>query len=157
MSGRVSYYSNTDATFNFSANCIQLSGDVHPLPGPVNNPNPGPSKSIQVRITNRQRKPAPMQPECRGHVKANCSRVNLRPTTHGSQNNKLLKIAHLNAQSVKCRHHFIEIKEMAKAKEFDILSFSETWFNTTVSNVSIEINGYKVHRLDRIGKAGGGV
>ena len=29
--GRVSYYPNSDASFNFMALCIELSGDVHPL------------------------------------------------------------------------------------------------------------------------------
>ena len=46
---------------------------------------------------------------------------------------------------------------MGEKKEFDILSLSETWFNSTVSNVSIEIEGYKVFTLDRTGKPGGGV
>ena len=86
-------------------------------------------------------------------VNIQCSN-RVRPSVHGNRN-KLLKIAHLNAQSAKCRHHFIEIKGTAEKKEFDILSLSETWFNA--SNVGIEIEGHKVFRLDRTGKPGGSV
>ena len=46
---------------------------------------------------------------------------------------------------------------MASKQDFDVLSFSETWFNSTASNASIEIEGHRVYRLDRIGKTGGGV
>ena len=41
---------------------------------------------------------------------------------------------------------------MASKNDIDILSFSETWFNLIVSNASIEIEGYRVYRLDCIGK-----
>ena len=34
---RISYYSNSDSTFNLQALVTQLSGDVHPLPGPLHN------------------------------------------------------------------------------------------------------------------------
>ena len=33
---RIAYYPNSVATFNFNALTISLSGDVHPLPGPIN-------------------------------------------------------------------------------------------------------------------------
>ena len=74
---------------------------------------------------------------------------------HENQN-KLLKIVHLNAQSVKYQHHFIKIKEMVE-KSLKSYPCLETWFNSTVSNVSNEIECYKVFRLDRNGKPGGGV
>ncbi|CAB4034843.1 Hypothetical predicted protein, partial [Paramuricea clavata] len=41
-----------------------------------------------------------------------------------------------------------------------LMSFSEvseTWLNTSVTNKEIEIEGYKLHRLDRLHKKGGGV
>jgi len=44
------------------------------------------------------------------------------------------KIAHLNAQSLKNKSRFFEAQEMARQHEYDILSFSETWFNSSVSN-----------------------
>ena len=129
-----------------------LSGDVHPLPGPNNVKG----RKIPVYTGNQSRKRFKTG---HGRVSDNCIRVQLtnsRATKHGNQN-KLLKIAHLNTQSLKCRHHFLEIKEMASKQDFDVLSFSETWFNSTVSNASIEIEGYRVYRLDCIGKTGGGV
>ena len=148
---QVPYYPNSNASFNFMELCITLSGDVHPLPGPDNVKG----RKVPVYTGNQSRK----YKTGHGRVSDNCIRVQLtnsRATKHGNQN-KLLKIAHLNAQSLKCRHRFLEIKEMASKKDFDVLSFSETWFNSTVSNASIEIEGYRVYRLDRIGKTGGGV
>ena len=71
--------------------------------------------------------------------------------------NKLLEIAHLNAELLKCRQHFIETRELALERDFDILTISETWFNSSVSNSIVEIPGYKVYRLDRLGKAGAAV
>ena len=69
----------------------------------------------------------------------------------------LLEIAHLNAELLKCRQHFTETKELALERDFDILTISETWFNSSVTNSAVEIPGYKVFRLDRLGKAGAGV
>ena len=71
--------------------------------------------------------------------------------------NKVLKIAHLNAELLKCRQHFFPTKELALENDFDILSISETWLNSYVTNASVEISGYRIFRLDRIGKTGAGV
>ena len=71
---------------------------------------------------------------------------------HKNQN-KLLEVAHLNAELFKCRQHFIETKQLALERDFDILTISETWFNSSASN-SV---GYQVYRLDRLGKAGASV
>ena len=38
--------------------------------------------------------------------------------------------------------------------DFDILSISETWFNSSVTNASVGISGYRIFRFDRIGKTG---
>lgn len=42
-------------------------------------------------------------------------------------------------------------------KCFDILSISDTWFNSSVTNASVEIPGYRIFRLHHIGKTGAGV
>ena len=90
----------------------------------------------------------------------NCTRVQITKSQHLIRVNntngqsKQLEIAHLNAESLKCRQHFHEVKEMALDKKFDILTISETWFNSTVTNESVEIDGYQIYRLDRLGKAG---
>ena len=47
--------------------------------------------------------------------------------------------------------------ELALENDFDILSISETWFNSSVTNASVEIPGYRIFRLHRIGKTGAGV
>ena len=71
--------------------------------------------------------------------------------------NKVLKIAHLNAELLKCRQHFFQTRELALENEFDILSISDTWFNSSVTNANVEISGYRIFRLDRIGKTGADV
>ena len=46
---------------------------------------------------------------------------------------------------------------MALRENFDILTISETWFNSKITNASVKIEGQKVYRLARIGKAGAAV
>ena len=75
---------------------------------------------------------------------------------HENQN-KVLKITRLNAELLKCRQHFFQTKELALENDLDILSISETWLNSSVTNASVEISGYRFFRLDRIGKTGAGV
>ncbi|CAB3995079.1 Hypothetical predicted protein [Paramuricea clavata] len=44
-----------------------------------------------------------------------------------------------------------------KDRNYDILALSELWLNSTVTNAEVEIKGFKLTRLDRLGKTGGGV
>ena len=124
---RISYYPNSCAGFNFMKLCISLSGDIHPLPGPDTT-----SSRIAVIHGNRQTRRIP---DSVGHVSANCNRIqltkNAQSTVHKNQN-KLLEIAHLNAELLKCRQHFTETKELALERDFDILTISESWFNSSV-------------------------
>lgn len=106
---RVAYYLNSDATFNFMTLIIELSGDVHPMPGPGTN-------SIPVYTTNRRKK----KPVMRRRVESNCIKIetslnyaamntiNNQHTLVAKHNgqNKRIKIAHLNAESLKNRIRF---------------------------------------------------
>ena len=97
------------------------------LPGPDTT-----SSKIAVIHGNRQTRRIP---DSVGHVSANCNRIqltkNAQSTVHKNQN-KLLEIAHLNAELLKCRQHFTETKELALERDFDILTISESWFNSSV-------------------------
>lgn len=58
IKNRVSYYSNSLATFNIAVETIDRSGDVHPHPGPGTNINnddgePKAKERTPVRISNR--------------------------------------------------------------------------------------------------------
>jgi hypothetical protein len=68
-----------------------------------------------------------------------------------------VKIVHLNIRSLKNKTHFIEITNFIKLNNVDVLTLSETWLNTTTKNYEIAIEGYKLFRLDRLRKKGGGV
>ena len=68
-----------------------------------------------------------------------------------------IKLFHLNIQSIKNRNHLIQIRELISDNKVDVLAISETWLNSSISNAEVEIQGYKIHRLDRKRKRGGGV
>lgn len=131
------YYPNSSAGFNFMELCISLSGDIQPLPGPD-------TSSSRITAIHGKRRTRCI-PDSGGHVSANCIRIqltkNAQSTLHKNQN-KLLEINHLNAELFKCRQHFIETKQLAMERDFDILTISETWLNSSVSNSVVEIRGY---------------
>ena len=62
----------------------------------------------------------------------------------------------MNIRSLKNKTQFIEITNFIKLNNVDVLTLSETWLNTTTKNYEIEIEGYKLFRLDRPRKKGGG-
>ena len=53
--------------------------------------------------------------------------------------------------------HFLLVKETILSNKFAVFTISESWLDTTVSDLEIEIPGYNVYRVDRGNKAGGGV
>ena len=68
-----------------------------------------------------------------------------------------IKMAHLNIRSLKNRNHLIQLRNIAEEENYGIIAISESWLNSTVSNAEVEIVGYKLSRLDRLNKTGGGV
>jgi hypothetical protein len=69
-----------------------------------------------------------------------------------------LKIAHLNVRSLRNIAHLTEVKELVNLHgKIDIFTISETWLNSTVTNSEIATEDYKIYRLDRLHKIGGGV
>ncbi|XP_068680135.1 uncharacterized protein [Montipora foliosa] len=66
-------------------------------------------------------------------------------------------MAYLNIRSLKNRDHLVQLQTLVSEKGFDVLAISESWLNSTVSNVEVEIGGYKLFRQDRLRKRGGGV
>ena len=68
-----------------------------------------------------------------------------------------VKIAHLNVRWLKCREHFVLVKEAVLENTFDIFTLSETWLNSSVTDLEIEIPGYIIYGIDRQTKNGGGV
>ena len=85
--------------------------------------------------------------------------LNSRPSFTRSQTNvpHKLKIAHLNIRSLRNTSHLLETKELVKSHRIDVLTMSETWLNSTVTNGEIAIDDYKIFRQDRLHKKGGGV
>ena len=69
---------------------------------------------------------------------------------------KNLNVAHLNIQSLNRNHH-TQLKQLMSVEDFDILTLFETWLNSTHTNASILIPGYRLIRQDRLGERGGGI
>ena len=55
----------------------------------------------------------------------------------------------------KKRDHYILIKNLVA--EFDTFTVSETWLDSSVTELEVEIPGFDVYRLDHHEKTGGGV
>ena len=51
----------------------------------------------------------------------------------------------------------IQLRQLTDEQQYDILTISESWLNSTIKNSEVEIEGYKLLRLDRLSKRGGDV
>ena len=80
-----------------------------------------------------------------------------KKTDHSLSTLPGLKLVHISIRSLKNNAHFLELREFTKFNKIDVLTVSETWLNTSVTNKEIEIEGYKLHRLDWVHKKGGGL
>ena len=68
-----------------------------------------------------------------------------------------IKMAHLNARSIKNRDHYTLTKNLVAENDCDIFTVSETWLDYSITDLEVEIPGYDVYRLDHHEKTGGGV
>ena len=68
-----------------------------------------------------------------------------------------LSVAHLNVRFLKNGNHIIQMRELMREKKYDALAVSESWLNSIVTNAEIEMEAYKLTRLDRLNKTGGEV
>jgi exonuclease III len=164
---RFSYYPNANATFNI----LLTSGDIELNPGPTTqecNTNNPQRHTIPVISGTQQSGPRSNRPpaDLRIHRQlvnipinyqlSNQQHTDSSQTSLCSKVKKHLNIAHLNIQSLNRQHH-AEPRHLLYSQDFDILSLSETWLNSSNSNASIRIPGYNLYRLDRLTKGGGGV
>ena len=92
--------------------------------------------------------------------------IELNPGPNGSFNCSVkantrninnVKIAHLNVRSLKCRDHFLLVKDTILSNKFDVFTISESWLDVSVSDLEIEVPGYNIYRVDRSNKTGGGI
>ena len=78
------------------------------------------------------------------------------PSTQAFQKSKV-SVAHLNVQSIKDRNRLLQVRNLMAEKEYGILAVSESWLNSSFANAEVEIEGYKLIRLDRPKHRAGGV
>lgn len=69
-----------------------------------------------------------------------------------------LNICHINVQSLCARNFskFEELKRTIENSKLDVVCFTETWLNDTISDRMICLNGFKLIRNDR-NRHGGGI
>ena len=161
---RTLYYTNGQATYNNEV--IQLSGDVHPNPGPV-------SKIISKPVNRKYNSPkessiSTIISTLRTRISTNFRRqacptnlIYVKPdlTARNAACKSLrnVSLAHLNVRSMKNRTNFIQVSKLVAGNDWGIFTASETWLNSTVNNADVNISGYKLFRGDRRHKRGGGV
>lgn len=71
--------------------------------------------------------------------------------------NNEFKIAHINAQSLVDTAHFTEFHYLFNDTKFDVISVSESFLKPNIPDSSIYLPGYNSFRIDRTGRACGGV
>ncbi|CAB3994838.1 Hypothetical predicted protein [Paramuricea clavata] len=86
----------------------------------------------------------------------NRARINNNQLSKSFHKSKI-KTAHLNNRSLKKRDHLLQLRCLVKEKDYDVFAVLESWLNSTISNAGVEIEGYKLSRLDRTRKSGGGI
>ena len=131
--------------------------------GPISNHLNNESETIPVRITNLQL----VQRSTNHNLSRNLVLIPIRKnnicessiaySVPSILSTEELKLANLNIRSLRNTAHFLQLKELVRTNRIDVFTISETWLNTTVTNKKLEIDGYKLHRLDRLYKKGGGV
>ena len=101
-----------------------------------------------------------MRPNDRRHCLQNCVEIRRKTGTvinDITSKSNGIKLVHLNARSLKNREHLAQIKELVNDENVEVLAVSESWLKSFTTNAEVEIPGYKIYRLDRKHKKGGGV
>ncbi|XP_011860079.1 PREDICTED: RNA-directed DNA polymerase from mobile element jockey-like [Vollenhovia emeryi] len=66
-----------------------------------------------------------------------------------------LKVCHVNCQFLVA--HLDEFRTFFRYSGYHIICLSETWLRPEVTNDFVNLDGYQLHRWDRVGRGGGGV
>ena len=61
--------------------------------------------------------------------------------TRRSTRSRSVNIAHLNDRSIKNREHYILARNLVKENNLDILTISESWLDSSVTDVEVELPG----------------
>ena len=67
------------------------------------------------------------------------------------------RLVHFNIRSLRNSAHWTQLQKFVIEMQIEVIALSETWLNTTIPNIEINIEGYTLYRQDRLHKRGGGV
>ena len=150
---RIAYYPNSVATFNFNALTISLSGDVHPLPGPISRGTW--LCKIPVRCTHRKKKTTSCSRTC---DESNCIKINSK-RSNSSSLSQSLNFGLWNVRSVK--NKALSPKDYTFEHDLVFLALTETWLHSGESDSffvgELCPKGYIFHHTPRENSRGGGV
>ena len=119
---RTAYYPNSVATFNFNALTISLSGDVHPLPGPISRGTW--LCKIPARCTHRKKKTTSCSRTC---DESNCIKIYSK-RSNSSSLSQSLDFCLWNVRSVK--NKALSLKDYTVEHDLDFLALTETWLHS---------------------------
>ena len=148
---RIAYYPNSVSTFNVNALTISLSGDVHPLPGPISRS----TCKIPVRCTDRKKKTTSCSRTC---DESNCIKINSK-RSNSSSLSQSLNFGLWNVRSVK--NKALSPKDYTFEHDLVFLALTETWLHSGESDSffvgELCPKGYIFHHTPRENSRGGGV
>ena len=150
---RIAYYPNSVATFNFNALTISLSGDVHPLPGPISRGTW--LCKIPVRCTHRKKKTTSCSRTC---DESNCIKNNSE-RSNSSSLSQSLNFGLWNVRSVK--NKALWLKDYTFEHDLVFLALTETWLHSGESDSffvgELCPKRYIFHHTPRENSRGGGI
>ena len=78
-------------------------------------------------------------------------------TVTNSKTSLNFRLVHFNIRSLRNSAHWTQLQKFVIETQIEVIALSETWLNTTIPNIEINIEGYTLYRQDRLHKRGGGV
>ena len=142
------YYRNCVATFNYLELSIQLSGDVHPLPGPEI------GRRIPVQIT--QQRPTQLT-RMFSRNPSNHTQVKITRTLQHSLTAPF-QLSLLNVRSI--REKGLIVKDVTVELDYDALIITETWVRPgnadAIALCTLCSSGYRFLHVPRITETFGG-
>ena len=86
-----------------------------------------------------------------GENRSNNSTQSNTRTNSGRSSNIIL---HINSRSL--LRHIDELRLILKDQTPSLIAITETWLDSTIHNIEVEVGGYRIERLDR-NRHGGGI
>ncbi|CAH3018551.1 unnamed protein product, partial [Porites evermanni] len=145
---------------------LTIHMDVQANPGPATLPNSGRQTANFIHIPSTDNCPKlyysrdqlmSFRPSCFSTKRLNPQLIRKLKYLNILKYRGKSGVLHLNIRSLRNISHRSQLRELNSREQSDIITISESWLNTTITSTEIQLDGYKLFRLDRLHKGGGGV